>query len=164
MNTTYEDVYELFFNRVINDGKFWNSTLSPEEMKSIAYKRAKPLLNQAVVIITNSTRYDMPIDIISNMDDENDTFSIKLNKIEMELIADIMLEQYLSCDITARINALGRIFSDSEIKVFSDANSLSAFNATIKELKQKNESNIKRYKSRNRDTYKYSSFDYSFNS
>lgn len=160
MNTPYETIYELFFNRILNDRKFWLSSVSPDEMKVIAEKRAKSLLKQAVVIITTTTKYDLQIDFLSNMDEDTNTFLVELNQVEMELIADVMFERYLSVDITNRINALGTIFSDSDIKFFAPANELKSFQDAIKQLQEDNNGKILDYKRRDRDSFKRNHFSY----
>lgn len=159
MNTTYEIVYEKFFNRIINDKKFWITGIPAYDMKELAYKRANQLINQAVVTITTSTKYDMPIDILSSMNDDMEEFNLELNKVEIELIADVMLHEYLSGDITARLNALGKVFGE-DLKVFAPANEVKEFNDTVKQLKEENNIKIINYKTRKRDTYKKFKFDF----
>ena len=161
MNTTYEEIYELFFNRIINDRRFWISTVTPDEMLAIAKKRAKPLIGQAVSNITLATKYDMPvgdnnetIDIIGNMDDDLELFLITLTRIEKELIANVMMYEYLKGDIVTRLNALGTIFGDSELKVFAPSNEVDAFNDSLEKLAIENNEAIISYKLRNRKTNK----------
>lgn len=163
MNTLYEELYKLFFNRLMQDRKFWLKSLSEQEMQDIAIKRADIFLHEAVPIIVTTTRFDCPIDLIGVMDDNLKAFNIELKLNEKQLIADVMLERYLTTEVLSRINALGLMFNDKDLHVFAPANELKAFNESLNRLKNDNYENIKSYKLRSRDNFKYKSFDYSFN-
>ena len=165
MNTTYEEIYELFYDRVINDKRFFlTGVMSAEEAEEIARKRSKSLLLESIVYIQTYGTKDCEVDFIGDRDDEQEEFLFELSLVEKQLIADIMLQKYLEKDITLRLNALGQVFEDSDIKVFSPYNDIKYFNLSLTELRTLNNESIDRYKSRDRESFKQktSIFNYDF--
>lgn len=162
--TSYEEIYNLFYNRVINDKRFFLvGVVSPTQAEEIARSRAKSLLLESIVIIMMYGNKDCDVDFITNRDDEKEVFNFILNLAEMQLIADVMFQRYLEKDITLRLNALGTVFQDSDLTVFAPSNDVKQFNLSLTELRQNNEKAIDMYKSRDRRTFARKTFDYSFN-
>lgn len=165
MNTTYEEIYALFYDRVINDKRFFlTGVMSAEEAEEIARKRSKSLLLESIVYIQTYGTKDCEVDFIGDRDDEQEEFLFELSLVEKQLIADIMLQKYLEKDITLRLNALGQVFEDSDLKVFSPYNDIKYFNLSLTELRTLNNESIDRYKSRDRESFKQktSIFNYDF--
>lgn len=163
MRTAYEEIYELFFDRVINDKKFFlPNVVSEEEAQEIAYKRAKSLLLESIVIVMTFGDRDCDVDFVGNRDDEMEEFTFELTLVEKQLIADIMLQRYLEKDITKRLNSLGTVFEDSDFKVYAPSNDVKSFNASLKELRELNERSINNYKKRDRSSYKVKTFNYNY--
>ena len=163
MRTAYEEVYELFFDRVINDKKFFlHGVVSPEEAQEIAYKRAKSLLLESIVMIMTFGDKDCEVDFVSNRDDLNEEFAFELSLVEKQLIADIMLQRYLEKDITTRLNSLGTVFQDSDLKIYAPSNDVKSFNLSLKDLRVTNEKTINNYKKRDRNSYKVKTFNYNY--
>lgn len=165
MFTSYEEIYELFYNRVINDKRFFlTGIVSPQEAEDIARKRSKTLLLESIVYIQTSGTKDCEVNFIGDRDDLQEEFTFELSLVEKQLIADVMLQKYLEKDITIRLNALGQVFEDSDLKVFSPYNDIKYFNIALTELRELNDSAIDRYKSRDRDTFKQkiNVFNYDF--
>lgn len=165
MYTPYEEIYELFYNRVINDKRFFLAGIvSPQEAEEIARKRSKSLLLESIVYIQTSGTKDCEVNFIGDRDDYAEEFTFELSLVEKQLIADVMLQKYLEKDITIRLNALGQVFEDADLKVFSPYNDIKYFNLALTELRELNDSAIDRYKSRDRETFKQkiSVFNYDF--
>ena len=165
MYTSYEEIYQLFFDRVINDKRFFlTGIVSPQEAEEIAKARSKSLLLEAIVYIQTSGTKDCEVNFIGDRDDVQEEFLFELSLVEKQLIADVMLQKYLEKDITTRLNALGTVFEDSDLKVFSPYNEIKYFNASLSELRQLNDSAIDRYKSRDRESFKQkiNVFNYDF--
>lgn len=165
MNTPYEDIYTLFYDRVINDKRFFlTGILSEEEAEEIARQRSKSLLLESIVYIQTSGTKDCEVNFIGDRDDDLEEFKFELSLVEKQLIADVMLQKYLEKDITIRLNALGQVFEDSDLKVFSPYNDIKYFNLALTELRTLNDDAIDRYKSRDRESFKQkiSIFNYDF--
>lgn len=165
MNTPYEDIYTLFYDRVINDKRFFlNGVMSPEEAEEIARQRSKSLLLESIVYIQTYGTKDCEVNFIGDRDDDIEEFKFELSLVEMQLIADVMLQKYLEKDITIRLNALGQVFEDSDLKVFSPYNDIKYFNLALTELRELNNASIDRYKSRDRESFKQKThiFNYEF--
>lgn len=162
--TSYEEIYQLFYNRVINDKRFFLvGVVDPTQAEEIAKSRAKSLLLESIVIVMMQGNRDCDVDFITNRDDEREVFNFVLNLAEKQLLADIMFQRYLEKDITLRLNALGTVFQDSDLTVFAPSNDVKQFNLSLTELRLNNERAIEMYKSRNRETFTKKTFDYSFN-
>lgn len=165
MNTAYEEIYALFYDRVINDKRFFlTGVVSPQEAEEIARQRSKSLLLESIVYIQTYGTKDCEVNFIGGRDDELEEFTFELSLVEKQLIADVMLQKYLEKDITIRLNALGQVFQDSDLKVFSPYNDIKYFNASLAELRELNNISIDRYKSRDRETFmqKINIFNYDF--
>lgn len=165
MNTSYEDIYALFYDRVINDKKFFlTGIMSADEAEEIARQRSKSLLLESIVYIQTSGTKDCEVNFIGDRDDDLEEFKFELSLVEQQLIADVMLQKYLEKDITLRLNALGQVFEDSDLKVFSPYNDIKYFNMTLTELRTLNDDAIDRYKSRDRESFKQkiNIFNYEF--
>ena len=165
MYTSYEEIYQLFFDRVINDKRFFlTGIVSPQEAEEIAKARSKSLLLEAIVYIQTSGTKDCEVNFIGDRDDVQEEFLFELSLVEKQLIADVMLQKYLEKDITLRLNALGTVFEDSDLKVFSPYNEIKYFNLALAELRELNDSAIDRYKSRDRESFKQkiNVFNYDF--
>lgn len=165
VETSYEDIYKLFYDRVINDKRFFLiGVVDPAQAEEIARKRAKSLLLESIVIIMMHGNRDCDVDFITNRNDDTEVFDFVLNLAEKQLLADVMFQRYLEKDITLRLNALGTVFQDSDLTVFAPSNDVKQFSLSLTELRLNNERAIEMYKSRNRDTFAKKTFDYSFNS
>lgn len=165
MNTAYEEIYELFYDRVVNDKRFFlTGIVSAVEAEEIARKRSKSLLLESIVYIQTSGTKDCEVNFISDRNDDLEEFLFELSLVEKQLIADVMLQKYLEKDITIRLNALGQVFEDADLKVFSPYNDIKYFNLALTELRALNNDAIDRYKSRDRGNFKQktSIFNYDF--
>lgn len=155
MNTEYEEIYQLFYDRVVNDKRFFmRHVVSAKEAEDIARARSKSLMYEAIVYIQMSGVKDCEVDFINGRNDFLQAFDFELTLVEKELIADVMLQKYLEKDITARLNGLGQVFQDSDLKVLSPYNEIKYFNAALSELRTLNDQSIDRYKSRGREDFK----------
>lgn len=163
MNTPYEDIYELFYNRVINDKRFFlTGVMSIEEAEEIARERSKSLLLESIVYIQTYGTKDCEVNFIGDRDDLMEEFKFELSLVEKQLIADVMLQKYLEKDITIRLNALGQVFEDGDLKVFSPYNDIKYFNLALTELRTLNDTAIDRYKSRDRESFKHKNYIFNY--
>jgi len=163
MNTPYSEIYELFQYRIIRDTTFFIINANPTEVQTVAEARMKQLLNQAIYeILSVPDKKNFEVNFLSK-DDLTSTFLLELNEIEKNLMADYMFQVYASEDYIVRWQALKqRYFTDDEIKIVlnSPANSLKEFNSSIVLLKEENQKKVKVYLRRNRDDWKFKSYNW----
>ena len=162
MATPYSEIYTLFQNRIVRDTTFF-ITGTPEEIQTIAEARMLNLLNQSIseiLLIPDKKNFEINF---NDKDDLTSTFTFDLIDVEKQMLADFMFQIYASEDYITRWQALKqKYFTDDEIKIVlnSPANSLKEFTNSMELLKVKNDKKVKTYLRRNRDTWKYKSFDF----
>lgn len=162
--TPYKEVYEAFLDRIARDTTFFIKSEDEGEVIRVANHRMRKLLHTAVYrLMLSDGKRNCEINFIKEMDDENDTFLIELNLVEIQLFAELMFQSYVREEVIVRIDAMKRAgFQDSEIKIIlhSPANSLKEYNVTFELLKSENNRKIDNYKKRSRDTLEYKSFNF----
>lgn len=163
--TKYSEVYEAFLDRIYQDDTFFVADEEIEKVKELTEKKLKKLMDIGLYrLMLSDGKRDFQVNFLEHMDDENDTFTIELSLVEIQLIADLMFEVYVNENFIVRIKELRKVgFQDSEIKLFihSPANSLKEFNASYESLRQENKDKIYNYKQRDRKSLKYIPFNFS---
>lgn len=156
--TSYEQLYVPFFNRIEEDAKFFSYyNLSAEEALEIAQKRAKNYLNEAVSILKRNCSLDF--DLV--LDDEVEMISENLTSDEINLLADLMYEVYISRDI-ATLKSMVNALTSTDLKMLhSPANERKTFMDMYNTLKYNNEVAMSQYNGRDRKTGKRKVIDYS---
>nr|DAQ62300.1 MAG TPA: hypothetical protein [Caudoviricetes sp.] len=156
--TSYEQLYVPFFNRIEEDAKFFSYyNLSAEEALEIAQKRAKNYLNEAVSILKRNCSLDF--DLV--LDDEVEMISEDLTSDEINLLADLMYEVYISRDI-ATLKSMVNALTSTDLKMLhSPANERKTFMDMYNTLKYNNEVAMSQYNGRDRKTGKRKVIDYS---
>lgn len=160
MNTMYEEIYELFFDRVINDKKFFVPDIPQEEFEQMAMKRAKSLLMEAIAILLNDGKLDITEINFMDRDDLMEMFNFELTLIEKQLLADIMLECYIGKDLVTLTDLKTMYFTDKDLKMYSPSEAKKVLISSYNELRLTNRQRIDNYKNRTRLTYRYKPFDY----
>ena len=155
--TTYEELYTPFFNRIEKDATFFSYyNLTEEEALEIAKSRAKNYLNEAITIWERNCTLD--IEII--LDDELEEISADLTHNEINLIADLMYEVYISRDIVTLKSMVNALTSTDLKMLHSPANERKTFMDMYNTLKSNNEVAMSNYNGRNRLTGKRKVIDY----
>ena len=158
--TMYEELYELFFDRIINDKKFFIPDIPQEELEEMAFKRAKSLLLEAIAILLNDGKLDITEIDFMNRDDTLEMFNFELTLIEKQLLADIMLECYIGKDLVTLTDLKTMYFTDKDLKMYSPSEAKKVLISSYNELRLTNREKINNYKSRGRLDYRYKPFDY----
>jgi hypothetical protein len=163
MATPYSEIYDLFKDLIVKDTTFYVTGVTEAEIAELAEIRMKKLLNRAITnIITIKDKKNFEVDFY-NKDDVTETFLFDLIEVEKHFIADYMFYCYAGEDRIVMWKALKqRNFTDNDIKIImnSPANSLKEFNNSVNELKAENESKVKVYLRRDRETWKYKSTNF----
>lgn len=156
--TSYEQLYVPFFNRIEEDAKFFSYyNLSAKEALEIAQKRAKNYLNEAVSILKRNCTLDF--DLV--LDDEVEMISEDLTSDEINLLADLMYEVYISRDI-ATLKSMVNALTSTDLKMLhSPANERKTFMDMYNTLKYNNEVAMSQYNGRDRRTGKRKVINYS---
>ena len=155
--TTYEELYTPFFNRIEKDATFFSYyNLTEEEALEIAKSRTKNYLSEAITIWERNCTLD--IEIV--LDDELEEISANLTHNEINLIADLMYEVYISRDIVTLKSMVNALTSTDLKMLHSPANERKTFMDMYNTLKSNNEVAMSNYNGRNRLTGKRKVIDY----
>lgn len=155
--TTYEELYTPFFNRIEKDATFFSYyNLTEDEALGIAKSRTKNYLNEAITIWERNCTLD--IEII--LDDELEEISADLTHNEINLIADLMYEVYISRDIVTLKSMVNALTSTDLKMLHSPANERKTFMDMYNTLKSNNEVAMSNYNGRDRLTGKRKVIDY----
>lgn len=156
--TSYEQLYVPFFNKIEEDAKFFSYyNLTTNEALEIAQKRAKNYLNEAVSILKRNCSLDF--DLV--LDDEMEMISEDLTRDEINLLADLMYEVYISRDI-ATLKSMVNALTSTDLKMLhSPANERKTFMDMYSTLKYNNEVAMSQYNGRDRKTGKLKLINYS---
>ena len=156
--TSYEQLYVPFFNKIEEDAKFLSYyNLTANEALEIAQKRAKNYLNEAVSILKRNCSLDF--DLV--LDNEMEMISEDLTRDEINLLADLMYEVYISRDI-ATLKSMVNALTSTDLKMLhSPANERKTFMDMYSTLKYNNEVAMSQYNGRDRKTGKLKLINYS---
>ena len=155
--TTYEELYTPFFNRIEKDATFFSYyNLTEAEALEIAKSRTKNYLNEAITIWERNCTLD--IEII--LDDELEEISADLTHNEINLVADLMYEVYISRDIVTLKSMVNALTSTDLKMLHSPANERKTFMDMYNTLKSNNEVAMSNYNGRDRLTGKRKVIDY----
>ena len=148
MSTSFEDVYESFFDKLENDIDFFNYFNVPEaQALDLAKSRSKSYIKESITKIMLTITPDVDF---TDCDYDSEIFNFDLTDIEIDLIASIMLEMYLKKDV-GKLKAMQTMYP-SDINVFSKANERKSFLEMYKEIKNENTKLLEDYSSKNRLT------------
>lgn len=155
--TTYEELYAPFFNRIEKDATFFSYyNLTENEALEIAKSRTKNYLNEAITIWERNCTLD--IEIV--LDDELEEISADLTHNEINLVADLMYEVYISRDIVTLKSMVNALTSTDLKMLHSPANERKTFMDMYNTLKSNNEVAMSNYNGRDRLTGKRKVIDY----
>jgi hypothetical protein len=137
MATPYTDVYDFFLSKV-SDYSFL--TLTIDELEDQLFK----YLRSAIV------SFEKPKVDLKDRDDTLKQFNNTLNDEEKELLAVWMLYHFIRPKVISSEN-IKQMMSDSDFKIYSQANQLQALSNLMKDLKKEAESLTTKYSYRDRD-------------
>lgn len=158
MSTLFSAAYDKFFNRIEKDKDFFiYNNVSTEDAIALANQRAKNYLIESASKIMMNCNADIDF---NNYDDTLETFNVDLTTNELNLLAQLMFEQYLGRDFV-KLKAFKTSFTPSDLNVFSPANERNTFISMYKFVQEQSEKMLDDYKSRDRITGALKSIDYS---
>jgi hypothetical protein len=158
MSVPYENIYKLFYNRIVNDVDFFKYVnVSSTEAQNIALQRSKDLL---ITSINKLYEYGNPDIDFYDRDDTIEQFNPDINKKEQDLMSEIMFIKYLELDII-KLKVQKTIFSNKDLKIISNKEERQTFMNMFSEREKKMEKSIKSYFARDRVTNNYKKLNYS---
>lgn len=132
MYTTYENLYD----RVLTKFRDWDiPRMSEEDVKDMLHDYLVPALAKFHVC-----RKDL-----SNRDDIIQRFNCELSEIEMDIIANYMLVEYVDSTYIRTPSLLKASMGSTDFKAYSSANMLDKLMAMRKAYVAENESLVMRY-------------------
>lgn len=132
MNTKYEIVYSAFFSK-LSDYDF--PDYSEETLKSIIHD----------LLVSAVTRFRLSTDKnILDMNDEQETFNCELNETEIDILSEIMIENWLKPKLY-NSDLMRNVLNTSDFSQFSPANLINAIRETYSLAHSRSESLINKY-------------------
>ena len=157
MSTSYQTIYDSFFDKLEKDETFIDYVnLTENECLNLAKLRSHSYLLESISELTSNCEPDIDF---NNYDDELDHINEDLTKNEIKLLVDIMFKIYMSRDIP-KLHVFILNYTPKEMEVFSPANERTSFINLIKKLEEDVKIAIDNYKSRNRITGALKGIDY----
>jgi len=154
--TLFEDIYKLFFDKIVQDIDFFEYGTTEEDALDIAKKRSKAYLIKSIDKLVNQCNVDVDF---YNKDDILETFNFVLVDREKTIFCDMMYEIYYEQDLI-KLRLFEQWFSKKDIKVFDPNAQKSLYLNSLKLIKSENIKQIKNYESRDRITGKLKGLDY----
>lgn len=154
--TLYEDIYKLFFDKIVQDIDFFEYGTTEEDALSIARQRSRAYLIKSIDRLTNQCNVDVDF---YNKDDELETFNFDCVSKEKTIFRDLMYEIYYEQDLV-KLRLFEQFFSRKNIKTFDPTAPKSLYLNTLKMIKAENIKQIKNYESRDRLTGQLKGLDY----
>ena len=154
--TLFEDIYKLFFDKIVQDIDFFEYGTTEEEALDIAEKRSKAYLLKSIDILVNQCNVDV------NFYDKDDTleqFNFDLVSKEKTLFSNMMYEIYFEQDLV-KLRLFEEYFSRKDLKRFDPNAQKRLYLESLNLIKVENIRQIKNYESRDRITGQLKGLDY----
>ena len=156
--TSYEQLYTPFFDRIEKDANFFSYyNLTKDEAVEIAKSRTRNYLSEAISIWKRNCTLDFELE----MNDDVEEISETLTNDEINLLADLMYEVYISRDVVTLKSMVNALTSTDLKMLHSPANERKTFMDMYKTLKYNNEVTMSQYNGRDRETGKRKVINYS---
>ena len=160
----YDDLFELFFDKIENDKDFFQyNNISMENAMNIAKQRSERYLKEALSKLKLKCPPDKcGIDFL-DIDDTEKHLNYEADYITQDMIASIMYERYMYRDFN-KLKAQANRFTTKDLNVFSPAKERESFVTMFKQIQSDNDNLIDSYNSINHSTgnlitLKYSDLD-----
>lgn len=155
MATSFDTIYDVFFKRVIKDPDFFQYTNVPDaEVEALIKTNAFDYMIESIATILE---YSTPDVDFNDYDDVTEEFSFDMTKSEIQMLANLMFEKFLSRD-RAKLRIYNKYFTTNEVNMFSPANERKTFEDMLNNVERKNIKAIKSYNSRDRLTNLFKSY------
>ena len=151
MSTLYEEIYELFFDKLEKDVEFFNLfNLTETEALELATTRAKKYLMESIAYLILNCTPDVDF---YDKDDILGTFNFEVTPMEKDLITSIMREKYFEKDLLL-LKAFGSRLTPKDLNSFSPSADRKSFVDMLDGMRNINILSIRNYVARDRLTGK----------
>lgn len=158
MSTSFTEIYPKFLDKVEKDDKFLNYyNLTDEESMAIAIERSKSFLEESVTDLMFKCTPDIDF---ADYDEVLEQFTPDLTRNEINLLACIMFEKYVSRDV-AMLKVMTTNFTPTDLRVFSASDDRRTFMLMYTQLQSENNKMIGNYASKDRITGKKKGINFS---
>lgn len=158
MATQFTKIYAKFLDKVEKDEDFLNYyNLTTEQSMAIAIERSKSFLEESVTDLMLKCTPDIDF---TDYDEILEEFIPDLTKNEINILACIMFEKYVSRDI-AMLKTLNVNFTPNELSVFDPSNGRRSFMDMYRQVQDENNKMINSYISKDRLTGKKRGINFS---
>jgi len=154
--TPFEDIYKLFFDKIVQDIDFFEYGTTEEEALDIAKKRSKAYLMKSIDKLVNQCNIDIDL---YNKDDLLEVFNFDLVSREKVILCDLMFEIYFEQDLV-KLRIFEEFFSRKDLRVFDPNAKRRLYLESLNLIKAENKRQIKNYESRDRITGQLKGLDY----
>ena len=155
MATTFAEVNDIFFKRVIRDPDFFQYNNVPNsEVEELLNVNAFDYMIESISTILE---YSEPIVDFNDYNTTSEEFNFDLTKSEFQMFANLMFEKFLSRD-RAMLKIYNKYFTTNEVKLFSPAEERRTFENMLESIEVKNIRAIRSYNSRDRLTGKLKTY------
>lgn len=154
--TLFEDIYKLFFDKIVQDIDFFDYGTTEEEALDIAKKRSKAYLLKSIDNLVNQCNVDVDF---YNKDDILEQFNFDLVSREKTLLSNMMYEIYYEQDLV-KLRLFEEYFSRKDLKRFDPNAQKKLYLDSLNLIKAENIKQIKNYESRDRITGQLKGLDY----
>lgn len=157
--TTFDTVYNAFFEKMEADSKFFNYfDLSTEEVREVATDRARAYLRESISYILRvcgaNDRFSL-----DNINFELEEFTESLSIDEIDMLACLMYEQNYKREYS-KLKAFDLQHVPTSLQIFSPANDRKTLQDTLNRIHEDNLTMLDNYMSRNRESYQSKVIDY----
>ena len=157
--TSFEDIYNAFFEKMESDQRFFNYfDLTEEESMALARERAHTYLKESIAVILRRCDTDTGIDF-TNYNDELEMFNFDLTPDEIDMIASLMYEQEYKRQYS-RLKVFDIQHIPSTLNVFSPSNERKTVRALFQDIHYENLTILDNYNAKDRNTHNSKTIDY----
>lgn len=157
--TSFQVVYDAFYNKMEEDADFFNYfDLTEQQAMTLAAERAHNYLMEAIAVIDLKVEADETADF-DDYDDEIWAFNWDLTRVEIDLLACLMYEQEYKRQYS-KLKAFEMQHVPSTLQVFSPANERKTIKSVLDGIHEENMTKIDNYIARDRTTKKFKTLDY----
>lgn len=156
--TTFEEVYNAFYNKMEADENFFNYfDLTEDEVLSLIKDRAHTFLMESIAIILRKCDVDGPISF-DDYDDDLETFNFDLTLDEIDMLASLMYEAEYRREFSKLKTRLQHV--PTTLQVFSPANERKTIQAFYDLIHSENMTMLDNYMAKDRTTHRRKLIDY----
>lgn len=157
--TSFDDVFEAFFNKMEEDSDFFDYfDLTEEESMELAKTRALSYLKESIAVILRRCGVTAGTELI-DVDYDLEEFNSTLDANQIDLLACLMYEQNYKRQYS-KVKAFQTQFAPTTLQMFSPANDRKTLQETMNTIHEENMTMLDNYMSKEPGSYVNRVIDY----